>query len=127
MGKIIMTFFIFSFATINCQKLSKSLVKITNKDSVQFISKQNNYYIKFYYVDKIKFNKKQKKQKLTDGSIYCTNCLNDNYSISVKPVKINSCGFEIISVDNFLKKRNGYADFFMYKEKYYKYNGRIIN
>jgi hypothetical protein len=128
MGKIIVsTILFFSFLILRGQNKEKTMVIVTEKDSVEYLVKSNSQFLKFYFLDHIQHNKSQKKQTMAGGYILCETCKKESYSISVISIKKPSVKLRKISVNDFLFKNHGYSDIIYFKNKYYKYNGRIID
>ena len=110
---------------IYSQNSNANVVFITSQDSVKLICNEKDYFLKFYFLNNINFNKSQKKQKLVDGSVYCGTCKKEEYSVSVKPINERLLKINKQSVQDFLYKKNGYTHYFYFKGKFYKYLGRI--
>lgn len=127
MGKIIIIIIFFCSLAAKGQKSNKTIVVVTEKDSVQLIKNNEDHFLKFYFLNNIKYNKSQKKQILSGGYILCEKCKKEFYSISVIPVKCPTKKFKRITTNDFLFKNRGYADMILFKNKYYKYGGRIID
>lgn len=119
-------FFCF-FSGTKGQKNDQIMVVISQKDSVEYIQKNKTKFLKFYFLDNVKYNSTQKKQILSGGHILCETCKKESYSVSVIPIKKPSSKLKKIRVNDFLFKNHGYADLFFLKDKYYKYNGRLID
>lgn len=128
MGKIILSIiFLCYFSVTKGQKNDQIMVVINHKDSVEYIQKNKTQFLKFYFSDNVKYNATQKKQILSGGYILCETCKKDSYSVSVIPIKKPLRKIKKIKVNDFLFKNHGYADLFFFKDKYYRYNGRMIN
>jgi predicted MPP superfamily phosphohydrolase len=128
MGKIIFAIIFFCFfSAAKGQKNDQIMVVINPKDSVEYIQKNKTKFLKFYFLDNVKYNSTQKKQILSGGHILCETCKKESYSVSVIPIKKPSSKLKKVRVSDFLFKNHGYADLFFLKDKYYKYNGRLID
>ena len=103
MGKIISAIIFFcSFSVAKGQNNDQIMVVINQKDSVEYIQKNKTKFLKFYFLDNVKYNSTQKKQILSGGHVLCETCKKESYSVSVIPIKKPSSKLKKIRVNDFL-------------------------